>query len=223
MAKQYQSEQTVRRHTSLVLALLSLLRTHTLQEISVKDICQTADIPRRTFYHYFENKEDVLTSIIDNLVQQSFLESLLDLLLNIDDQPTYFMSLKDAAGLVKMYALVNVQQYQIVAVGNSISECVTSYEAQLANNGIVEEPVGGDMPEITGRVEDIRSAVINGNTCYYIKLEGLDFYFSVWASEIPEAALIDVGDTLTVTYEEEGGFFAPVEKITFDPFAYFAF
>ena len=68
MAKQCQSEQTVRRHTALVLALLSLLRTRSLQEISVKDICQTADIPRRTFYHYFTGKEDLVAALIRDLL-----------------------------------------------------------------------------------------------------------------------------------------------------------
>ena len=163
-------------------------------------------------------------SSAEGAVQQYSYTATFPLLLNIEDQPTYFMSLKDAAGLVKMYALVNVQQYQIVAVGSSVSECIASYEAQLSNSGIVEDSTDEDSLEATGTVEDIRSAVIDGNTCYYFKLAGVDFYFSVWASDVPEAVLIDVGDTLTVTYAAEAeGFFAKVEKIVFDPFLFFSF
>ena len=50
-------------------------------------------------------------------VQQYSYKATFPLLLNVSDQPTYFMALKDSAGLVKMYAMVNVQQYQVVATG----------------------------------------------------------------------------------------------------------
>lgn len=56
-------------------------------------------------------------------VQQMNYTATFPLLLNIADQPTYFMALKDAAGLVKMYAMVNVSQYQIVATGSDVAEC----------------------------------------------------------------------------------------------------
>ena len=49
------------------------------------------------------------------------------LLLNIADQPTYFMSLKGEDGLVKMYAMVNVQQYNIVETGGTVAECEANY------------------------------------------------------------------------------------------------
>ena len=49
------------------------------------------------------------------------------LLLNVEGQPTYFMAMKDAAQLVKMYAMVNVQQYQIVATGETVAECERNY------------------------------------------------------------------------------------------------
>lgn len=68
MAKQCQSEQTSRRHAALEQSLLTLLRTCPLQEISVKDICQMAAIPRRTFYHYFAGKEELTESLIHDLL-----------------------------------------------------------------------------------------------------------------------------------------------------------
>lgn len=50
-------------------------------------------------------------------------EAAFPLLLNISDQPTYFIALKDGAGLVKKYAMVNVQKYQTVAIGDTVEEC----------------------------------------------------------------------------------------------------
>ena len=54
-------------------------------------------------------------------VQQMRYEATFPLLLNIADQPTYFMALKGADGLVKMYAMVNVQQYQLVETGGTVA------------------------------------------------------------------------------------------------------
>ena len=42
------------------------------------------------------------------------------LLINVSGEPTYFMALKDDAGLVKKYAMVNVQEYQNVAIGDTV-------------------------------------------------------------------------------------------------------
>ena len=59
-------------------SLLNLMMQNPYQDITVTDICKEADIPRRTFYHYFENKEDVLESIIESMIQPCFLEGLPD-------------------------------------------------------------------------------------------------------------------------------------------------
>ena len=56
-------------------------------------------------------------------VQQMKYTATFPLLLNISDQPTYFMALKGEDGLVKMYAMVNVQQYNIVETGQTVAQC----------------------------------------------------------------------------------------------------
>lgn len=55
---------------------------------------------------------------------------------NVDGQPTYFMALKDAAGLVKMYAMVDIQRYQNVAVGDTLAATEKSYKQLLVSQGI---------------------------------------------------------------------------------------
>ena len=74
------------------------------------------------------------------------------LLLNIADEPTYFMALKDDAGLVKKYAMVNVQKYQWVAIGDTIEECEKDYKELLSTNGIVSQSQGERL-EISGVIE----------------------------------------------------------------------
>ena len=48
------------------------------------------------------------------------------ILLNVAGQPTYFVSLKDDAGLVKMFAMINIEQYQSVATGWRRTACSAS-------------------------------------------------------------------------------------------------
>ena len=131
-------------------------------------------------------------------VQQYSYVATSPLLLNIGGQPTYFMALKDASQLVKMYAMVNVQQYNVVATGTSVSSCIESYERLLAENDItIEGGVSTETSEVTGVIEDIRSSVINGNSVYYIKLEGEDVYYALSAADSPEAAILNVGDRVS--------------------------
>ncbi len=98
------------------------------------------------------------------------------LLLNVSDRPTYFMSLKDSAGLVKMYAYVDVQQYQVVATGNTIAAAREAYAEKLkdeANIEIeeVEQEAEQDTKMVWGVVKSVQTAVLNGNTHYYVMLE----------------------------------------------------
>ena len=137
-------------------------------------------------------------------VQQMKYEATFPLLLNISDQPTYFMALKDAAGLVKMYAMVNVSQYQIVATGNTVAECESNYRVMLARNNLISqedtEVQPSDQQEVTGVIAEIRSAVIEGNTWYYLRLEQGDVYYAVSSADQRSAALLSVGDTVKVQY-----------------------
>ena len=97
------------------------------------------------------------------------------LLLNIDNQPTYFLTLKDGSGLVKKYALVNVQKYQVVAIGDTLEQCQESYHQLMESNHILSETAEKhDKKEqkTSGIIEKISSIVQEGNTHYYIMLEG---------------------------------------------------
>ena len=121
------------------------------------------------------------------------------LLLNIAGEPTYFIPLKDATNLVKSYAMVNVAQYQVVATGSSVSECEQKYIQMLANKGITSEE---ELPrtEVSGVITDIRSAVMDGNSYYFIQLEGDPTYYSISAAQNPLAVILNVGDQVTIQH-----------------------
>ena len=121
------------------------------------------------------------------------------LLLNIADQPTYFIPLKDQANLVKMYAMVNVAQYQIVATGTTVSQCEQEYIQLLSESGVTETE---DLPqtEASGTVAEIRSAVLEGNTYYFVRLEGEEVFYALSAADNTTAVILNVGDWVTITH-----------------------
>ena len=131
------------------------------------------------------------------------------LLLNIAEQPTYFMALKDASELVKMYAMVNVNQYQIVATGATVADCEANYRQMLLKNSLIsndqsEIDIASDaeLDQTRGVIDDIRSAVIEGTSVYYLRFEGEDtFTVYVSAATVPLAPLLNVGDEIIVYWK----------------------
>lgn len=118
------------------------------------------------------------------------------LLLNVADRPTYFMSLKDAAGLVKMYAFVDVEQYNIVGTGESVSAARAAYVKG-------SDKAGGDP--VTGVIADIHAVVVDGNTQYYFRLEGADTVYVAALSLSGKLPFYKAGDTVTITFSGESG------------------
>ena len=139
-------------------------------------------------------------------VQQMNYTATFPLLLNIADQPSYFMALKDAAGLVKMYAMVNVSQYQIVATGATVADCESNYRLMLARNGLIDQGDADITPsgqgQVTGTIAEIRSAVVDGNTWYYLHLQDGTVYYAISAADDKNAVILSVGDSVTITFTE---------------------
>lgn len=121
------------------------------------------------------------------------------ILLNISGEPTYFIPLKDAANLVKTYAMVNVSRYDIVATGSTVSECERAYVRMLTGKGITTSEDATAETD-SGILAEIRSAVLDGNTYYYLRLEGYEEFYSISAAQSPLAVILNVGDHVTVEH-----------------------
>lgn len=150
--------------------------------------------------------EDSAMSSAEGQVQNLGYKATFPLLLNIADEPTYFMALKDAAGLVKKYAMVNVQKYQWVAIGDTVQECEKNYTQLLNTNGIVSENAAL-YKDVTGRIKSIAPVVLGGTTHYYICLENHEDIFDL---DLSDTALISIvkyqeGDSIRLKYAEGYG------------------
>lgn len=135
-------------------------------------------------------------------VQHLGYKATFPLLLNISDRPTYFISLKDAAGLVKMYAFVDVEQYQIVGTGQTIDEAKSNYRTALNLEEVViaEEK---ESTEISGTIDAIADAVVGGNTCYYFTLTGDDTVYTAVISVYEKLPFLKAGERVKFTYTQE--------------------
>ena len=149
-------------------------------------------------------QESAAQSSAEGIVQYMNYRATFPLLLNISNQPTYFMALKDSGGLVKMYAMVNVSQYQLVASGTTVAECERNYISLLSESNLAEESeVKGAT--IKGKITDIRTAVIDGNTNVFIKLDEDECYYVISVTDNKLAAVLSLGDKVEITPSSEEG------------------
>ncbi len=155
-----------------------------------------------SFYSVAGAEEYSAMSSAQGAVQHLNYSATFPLLLNINGEPTYFMALKDAAGLVKMYAMVNVQQYQIVATGASVLECELAYEELLSQNNITTSQPQQENT-MQGVISDIRHTVMGGESHYYISFNNAqDIYYVIKAADNKISVTLNVGDEIKIVYSE---------------------
>lgn len=155
------------------------------------------------FYEVEGATEASAMASAEGQVQNLHYTATFPLLLNISGEPTYFIALKDDAGLVKMYAMVNVQKYQIVATGDTVSECEAQYTDLMYENGIKQEAEDTrEIMTITAPITKIAQGVVDGNSHFYIMLEGSDAIFDVSVVDFIDIIRFDVGDEVTIEYKE---------------------
>ena len=133
-------------------------------------------------------------------VQQMNYTASFPLLINLNNKPTYLISLKDNAGLVKMYAFVDVQDYQRVVVTDSsqgIEQAALNYLGDEQINTPIDK---GNLKYKTITVQSITNSMIDGNSFYYIKdSDGLKYRVKISVDE-KNIPFIQVGDQLSIGY-----------------------
>ena len=121
-------------------------------------------------------------------------------LINVSGEATYILVLKDNGGLVKLYALVNVENYGIVATGSTQEAAFSAYKKRLAENGIVDT-TPEDTLSRTITVEDVRIASLDGYSVVYITAEDGSVYKGYLDND-ESLILIRAGDSISVEYSE---------------------
>ncbi|WP_461207311.1 cell shape-determining protein [Clostridium sp. DL1XJH146] len=124
------------------------------------------------------------------------------ILINVDGQATYFTTLKDKKGLVKLYAMVNVKDYSMVGVGESLSKTKSNYIKKLKNQGDWQGlQNSGDENSEEGTIKRIGSSIIDDTTYYYmVTNENPNKIFIASLNMSNELPLTKEGDRIKITY-----------------------
>ena len=129
-------------------------------------------------------------------VQEKGYQASFPSLINVEGNPTYIMVLKDSGGLVKLYAAVNVEQYNIVTTATSQAECIKKYKSAL---GIKEETVTEETKETEIIISSIKYIDVDGNTFIYL-IDGNKNMFKAKTASHENMILLNVGDKVQITY-----------------------
>ena len=147
------------------------------------------------FYDVAGAKEYAAMASSEGQVQQMKYTSTFPLLINLENKPTYLMSLKDNAGLVKMYAFVDYVDYQKVVVTESSEGIIKAAQNYLGGNITTGEEIN---KEIT--IKSIKTAVLDGTTYYYIKAD--DTYRASLKINQNILPFLTVDDKIKITYKD---------------------
>lgn len=135
-------------------------------------------------------------SAAEGEVQEKGYQASFPSLINIDGHPTYIMVLKDSGGLVKLYATVNVEQYNIVTTAATQDECIKKYKVAL---GIEGNDVTEDVQQKTITIASVKYIDIDGNTYIYL-IDTQNNIFKAKASSNENMLLLNAGDKVNITY-----------------------
>ena len=99
------------------------------------------------------------------------------------------------------YAMVNIQKYQNVAIGDTVSACEKTYVKMLRSGGGSAASEAAEET-ISGTIKRIAQGVVDGNTHFYVVLEESDLVFDIPIVDYMEIVKYDIGDKLSLTYTE---------------------
>ncbi len=169
----------------------------------------------------------------EGIVADKGWDATFPILLNIDGEATYFMALKDN-DVVKSYAMVSVERVQDAVRSEDddnpdLEACLKAYVnkvkastkkvLEINYNAVLPDAIGGEnsgdennnnetqakIETITGVITDIRPVVINGNSVYYIAVDGQATYYSISAADDETVVILNVGDTVKISYKTAEG------------------
>ncbi len=158
------------------------------------------------FYPVIGAEEHSAMGAAEGEVQEKEYVASFPVLINVEGKATYIMVLKDAGGLVKLYALVNVEKYSLVATGSTQEEAMSAYKKLLHAEGIITdegEDEGDSTLSASVTVLEKTVYTVGGESVFYltVTIEDKTVLLEKYFSEDKTLHFINVGDTLTVTYK----------------------
>lgn len=172
-------------------------------ESNIGFIISNARTGEYKFYPVIGAEEYSAMVAAEGEVQEKGYDASFPSLINAAGEATYIMVLKDNGGLVKLYALVNVENYSIVATGSTQEEAKKAYIELLKKEGIITGDVAtqpNDTVEtetVNVNVTEVRIATVGGESVVYINADNGNLYKKILSAD-EALMLIEKGDKLTI-------------------------
>lgn len=126
---------------------------------------------------------------------------------NVGGEATYFMTLKDDAGLIKQYAFVSVSDYTTVGTGETIQDALDDYSRNLkgtASGSLINSD--SNKKTVDGTISRFAAESQDGSTTYEFMLaEQPGNIFTATYDISSQLALTKEGDKVKVTYNPIAG------------------
>nr|WP_305069954.1 hypothetical protein [Flavobacterium covae] len=173
-------------------------------ESSVGFVLVDTRTKQATFYKQSGATEFAAQNSAQGKVQEKGYNASLPIPYNINNIPTYVMTLKDRGGLVKMFAMVSIHDYTIVGVGNTMRETLMAYKNayNMSGDGIKLE-TATDKKTVKSVVTRIQNDVKNGNSFYYFTIQGENKIFIGSSQLSNQLPITHVGDQVEITYDTD--------------------
>lgn len=149
--------------------------------------------------HYFAvagADEKSAMAAAEGEVQEKGYQASFPSLINVNGNSTYIMVLKDDGGLVKLYAAVNVEQYNLVTTAATQAQCIANYKEMLGINE--ETEAEQETQSVTMTVSSIKYIDIDGNTYIYL-IDTEDNFYKAKAASFEQMLLLKEGDRVELT------------------------
>ena len=157
------------------------------------------------FYPVIGAEEHSAMGAAEGEVQEKGYVASFPALINVKGEATYIMVLKDSGGLVKLYALVNVETYRLVATADTQEKAFKAYIDLLLEEGVLSESDAKEEREpISVLIKSISSYTVGGESYLYFgaTYEGEEIFLKARLSSFEALLFRKEGDTLTVYAEE---------------------
>ena len=159
------------------------------------------------YYSVVGATETVAMQSAEGQVQHLRYSATFPILINVADTPTYFIALKDSAGLVKKFAMIDIQSYQRVAVGDTVLETQQTYIDILKRDGVISDDdvtpiVPVDTMSASGTIARMTQVVVGGYSHFYVQLEGDAKLYDFALPGCVEIVMYREGDAISFTYTE---------------------
>ena len=151
------------------------------------------------FYDCSGAEESSAQAAVQGLVQNLGYVATFPTIINVDGKPTYFMTLKDNAGLIQRYALCDVANYTQAFQASTLEETLAGYRKILGTEVTSqEEPI--ETLSVSGEIEFLYTAEIDGYTYFYFTLVDSNNLYMSSIENSNRQVLLQVGTIVKVEY-----------------------